>query len=119
MSVESLDFESVWYDAASGDYCTIVSIDETIGLCHLDEEDPYFKFDDHGYTQNEAVDKITDDFTQVSAIAVEDPEILVNRAVRLIMRNDVNELMAIPTQESINLAYAWSQVSLIDTRDEL
>jgi len=109
--------DGVWYDRMAGDFCQIREVDDTIGLFepgveNFDEHGPYYTFDEQDMCKEDAIGRINTDFTKVGNGAVENPTIVVERALRLISRNDPNELMGIPEQESINLMYARQQVEI-------
>jgi hypothetical protein len=104
----------VYYDLASGEYCEIVELDNTIGLCEPGRDEPYYTFDEDGFTKAEAIVSINKDFTQISEHAIEDPVQVVENLLRWTQINGDNELSAIPEQEAIDLGYARSQVNIVE-----
>lgn len=104
----------VYYDQRAGEYCEIVRLDDTIGLCEPGRDEPYYTFDEEGYTKQEAIESINRDMTQISEEAVENPTQIIERALRMMARNDVNELAAYPQKEAIDLRYAREQVEITE-----
>lgn len=63
---------------------------------------------------SEWVEKERHDFCKVSDEAVDDPVSVVNRAVRILSRNDINELSGLPMDFAVDLRYAREQVEVTE-----
>lgn len=105
----------VWYDTYNGDYCEIqrgfdpdaCESGRVVELVNPENGDVYWDM-----PVSEWVESEQQDFRQVSEQAVNDPTEIVNRALRLMLRNDINELASVPTQEQIDIRYARQQVEI-------
>jgi len=104
----------VYYDRHAGEYCEIVELDETIGLCEPGRDEPYFTYDELGATKEQAIESVNKDMTEVSEQVVDNPVHVVERAIRMHQRNSINELASVPEQEAIDLGYARSQVEIVE-----
>lgn len=101
--------EGVWYDSFNGDFAKIeTSADGTVvKLINPETDEAYWDMPVEAW-----VEKEKQHFRPVSDEAVEDPVAVVNRALRMQSRNDVNELASVPFQEAIDLRYAREQVEI-------
>ena len=105
----------IWYDTYNGDFCTIrrgfdsASPEDgrIVELLDPDTDKVYFEMPVRKWAEDEQ-----SDFRPVSDSAVEDPVAVVNRAVRILRRNNINELADLPDSFSIDLAYAHKQVEI-------
>jgi hypothetical protein len=104
----------VYYDRHAGEYCEIVELDDTIGLCEPGRDEPYYTYDEEGYTKEEAIKSVNRDMSQISEEAVENPVHVVERALRRQQRNSINELASVPEQEATDLGYAREQVEIVE-----
>jgi hypothetical protein len=101
--------DGIWYDQMNGDFAKVQeSADgEMVELVNPENGNVYWDM-----PVSEWVESEQQDFRQVSEEAVQDPVATVNRALRLLSRNDINELASVPLQEEIDLRYAREQVSI-------
>lgn len=105
----------VWYDSETGDFCTIrrgfdpdaPADGRIVELLDPDTDKVYFEMPVRKWAEDEQ-----SDFRPVSDSAVEDPAAVVNRAVRILRRNNINELAGLPDSFSIDLSYASKQVEI-------
>ena len=99
----------VWYDTYNGDFCTIQESDDgkLVELVNPENGDVYWDM-----PVSEWVESEQSDFRPVSDEAVNDPVVIINRALRILSRNDINELSSYPDKEAIDLRYARAQVSI-------
>lgn len=97
--------DGIWYDLYNGDFCRIEDWGEGVALLTPDG-DHFHTMTYHEWSEEKP------DFRQVSDAAVEDPAGTVRRAIRLLSRNDINELSTVPHQFSIDLRYAREQVEI-------
>jgi|APHM01.1.fsa_nt_gi hypothetical protein len=104
--------QGVWYDTVAGEFVEIVDSGDTIGLHAPDSEEVYYTFDEDGMSYESAVANVESDFQPVSDEAQEHPERVVSRGLRIMSRNDPNELMGVPKQFAIDLRYARTQVNI-------
>ncbi len=108
----------VWYDTMSGDFAKIQrgfdpDADGTgriVEVVNPETDSVYWDMPVRQWVEEEQ-----QDFRPVSDSAVEDPVAVVNRAVRILARNDVNEMAGIPMQEAIDLCYARQQVEITES----
>ncbi len=103
----------IWYDSQAGDFCEIAQgvgprNQHKVELINPKNGNVY-----HNVSVEDWVERYQQDFRQVSEEAVEDPVSVVNRAVRILSRNDIGELSGIPMQEAIDLRYARQQVEIL------
>jgi len=110
----------VYYDSMAGEFCQIREINDTIGLFdpyvnpdHV-KTDPYYCFDEEGYDMGEAISEVNSHMQKVSEDAVKNPKAVVERSLRMVSRNDPNELMSIPESEAIDLMYAQREVKITE-----
>lgn len=100
--------EGVWYDVHHGDFNRIERDEENGEVVFLDPE------------SEEELERIpADDFTpedmrRVSDSTVEDPVRVVRAALRIVSRNDINEMASIPMNEAIDLRYARQQTKIVE-----
>lgn len=101
--------DGIWYDTYNGDFAEIQEAGDGDGVHLINPEtnEVYWEC-----TMEEWVEDEQSDFTKVSDEAVEDPVAVVNRAVRILSRNNVNELAGVPYQEAVDLRYARQQVEI-------
>jgi hypothetical protein len=105
--------DGVWYDRHTGDFVEIERMDETIGLRVPGENEPFYTFDEDGYTKEEAINRINRDYEEVMEIAVENPEAVVTEGLDTLARNDTHELnVGYSLKEAIALRYAINQVEI-------
>jgi|APHM01.1.fsa_nt_gi hypothetical protein len=104
----------VYYDKHSGGFVEIVDLDDTIGLCEPGFDEPYYTFDEDGIPYEEAVRYVNRDFESVSVEAQKHPKRVLNRALRIVSRNDTNEMASIPFQFAIDLRYARDSVTITE-----
>lgn len=104
----------VYRDSHTGEYCEIVELDNTIGICEPGRDEPYYTYDEEGYTKAEAIDAVNKEMHKVSDEAVENPTQTIERALRIMQRNDINELSSYPQREATDLGYAREQVEITE-----
>lgn len=104
--------DGVWYDRHAGEYVEIKDLGDTIGLCEPGYDEPYYTFDEDDIGYEEAIGNLETDFRPISEEAQENPERIVKRAIRMMSRNDPNELMSYPQTEAIDLRYARMKVTI-------
>jgi len=105
----------VWYDTYNGDFCKIQrgfdpdapADGQIVELVNPETDEVYFDMPVRKWAEDEQ-----SDFRPVSDLAVEDPAAVVNRAVRILRRNNINELVGLPDSFSIDLSYASKQVEI-------
>jgi hypothetical protein len=104
--------DGVWYDHMNGDFSEIQrgrddNGDPLVELVNPETGSVYWDMPVSVWVEREQ-----SDFRQVSEEAVEDPVSIVNRAVRILSRNDIGKLSGIAMQEAIDLRYARQQVEV-------
>lgn len=104
--------DGIWYDTMNGDFCTIESPDGEQVILRTPDGDPFYEMPVSEWLDEQS------DFRKVSDEAVEDPVSVVNRAVRILSRNDINELASVLFQEEIDLRYARQQVEIREQSEE-
>jgi hypothetical protein len=105
----------VWYDQMNGDFAKIQrgfdpeaeGSGRIVELVNPESGNVYWDM-----PVREWVEREQQDFRPVSDEAVEDPVEVVNRAVRILSRNDISELSAIPHDFAVDLRYARQQVEI-------
>lgn len=107
----------VYHDSHTGEYCEIVELDDTIGICEPGSDEPYYTYDEGGYTKAEAIDAVDREMHKISEEAVKNPTRTIERALRMMTRNDMNELASYPEGEAADLGYARSQVEIVELSD--
>lgn len=101
--------KGVWYDRMNGDFAKIQESDdgELVELVNPETDNVYWDMPVSEWVKDEK-----DNFRKVSDEAVEDPIAVINRAVRILSRNNINELSEIPLDPAIDLRYAREQVEI-------
>lgn len=97
--------KGIWYDSMHGVFAKIQRGDGQ--MVELINPKTGFVYWDMPVSQ--WVDEQSD-FVRVPQEAVDDPVAIVNRALRIMSRNDVNELAGVPESFAISLRYARKQV---------
>lgn len=97
--------EGVWYDSYNGDYLQFENWGDGVALLTPDGD----HFHTLTYVEFEAEQS---NFRQVSEDAVEDPVAIVQRALRMMERNNIEELAGVPFEFEIDLRYAKEQVEI-------
>lgn len=105
----------VWYDTYNGDFCTIQrgfdpdapADGRIVELVNPKTDDVYWDIPVREWVGDEQ-----SNFRPISDSAVEDPATIVSRAVRILARNDTDELMSVPDSFAIDLRYARQQVEI-------
>jgi hypothetical protein len=105
--------DGIYYDQMNGDFCEIQRGVNSNGDRLVELVNPETKTVYHDMPVGKWVEAARTDFRPVSDKAVEDPVTVVNRAIRMIGRNDIGELAGIPEQEAIDLRYAREQVQVL------
>jgi len=100
----------VWYDEHAGEFCEIRDMGDTIGLVEPEYSEPYFIFDEDGFSKEEAIDFIHRDMHKVSSEVINYPKRIVKSALQRQTRNDIDELLSISRQDVIDLMYARDSV---------
>lgn len=114
-TIEEYTGSGVYYDHEAGEFTSFVETYSNVGFVLPEEfdRDPFHTFAGEGI---ESLDRIADtlqsDFTEISEETVENPARTVEAAVRIVIRNDIEELGNLSVQESLNLQYAWEQVEI-------
>lgn len=105
--------EGVWYDQMNGDFAKIQEgpRGEKVELVNPETGEVYWDMPVIEWCESEQ-----SDFRKVSDEAVEDPTAVVNRAVRILSRNDISELSGIPMDFAVDLRYARQQVNVEPNR---
>jgi hypothetical protein len=109
-TVDDKYLTGIWYDSQAGDFCQIARGapgEYRVQLINPENGNVY-----HEVSIEDWVERVHQDFRQVSEEAVEDPREVVSRAVRKLSRNDINELSTIPPQAALDLRYARRQVEI-------
>jgi hypothetical protein len=101
--------EGVWYDQMNGDFCEIQeSADgELVELVNPETGDVYWDMPVRKWVETDR-----QDFRRVPQVAVEDPAEVVRGALRMVGRNDINEMGGLSMEEAIKVRYAREQVSI-------
>ena len=106
----------VWYDTYNSNFCTIQrgfdpdapEDGRIVELVNPETDDIYWDMPVREWDE----DILGCNFRPVSDLAVDDPVAVVNRAVRILRRNDINELSSLPDSFSTDLSYAMQQVEI-------
>lgn len=104
----------VYYDREAGEYCEIVERNDTIGLTEPNSDEVYWTFKEAGFTKEEAIEAVNQDFIQVSERAVENPVHVISCALDVLDNNHTRNELVDPEQDSIDLGYARKQVTIIE-----
>lgn len=99
----------VWYDTDYDAFCTLSEADNgEVQIHDLDGD----IVDTVGENVWEEV--LKEYFVKVDQSAVDDPVATVERATRILQRNDINELSGYPQDEAFALKYAMTQVEIVE-----
>jgi|APHM01.1.fsa_nt_gi hypothetical protein len=101
--------EGVWKDMHNGDFAYIREdvTGEQVELINPENGNVYWDMHISEWCESEQ-----HDFVKVQPEAVKDPVNYINRAVRIIQRNDINELSSLPMDFAIGVSYAREQVEI-------
>lgn len=100
----------IWYDYGEEAFFEIQESDD--GDVELVEPEGRFVYAEIHIGDWKETEK--HDFRKVSDDAVENPTETVERALRMMLRNDIEELAGYPEQEVIDLRYARGQVEITE-----
>jgi hypothetical protein len=106
-TIEDRYTNGIWYDTMNGDFAKIRQVGELVELVNPENGDVYWDMPVEDWEDEEK-----NDFVKVRQEAVDDPVAVVNRAIRMMSRNDINELSGYPFEEAIALRYARQQVTI-------
>lgn len=104
--------EGIWYDMHNGDFTKIRwnNRERLVELVNPENGDVYWDMPLDEWEASESAD-----FYRVRQEAIDDPVAVVNRAIRMVARNDMNELASIPLAEAIAIRYAREQVTVAES----
>ncbi len=102
----------VWYDTRTGEYCEIIELDDTIGLCDPDCYEPYYLFSEDGLEKQDAIDTINTDMSAVSTEAVENPVETVTNALNMLTRRHKQQISSFSWSDAVDLTYACQQIEI-------
>jgi hypothetical protein len=101
--------EGVWYDTMNGNYCEIQQNHDLVELVNPENGNVYWDM-----TVADWKDGARSTLTKVPVGAVEDPVGYVNRGLRILNRNDIDELASLPYTFAIGLDWARGQVEITE-----
>ena len=100
----------IWYDQSTEDFCKIQRANENaVELVDPDTGNPYTEMNTETW-----VEYRQQAFQKVSENAIENPTQVISKAIRVLLRNDPNELMAISDQKSVDIKYAYRHIELTE-----
>lgn len=100
--------DGIWYDMHNGDFAEIQRSDdgELVELVNPETGDVYWDMPVADWETEQH------DWTKVPEEAITDPKEVVNRALRIMSRNDPSELMSVSHSFEVSLRYARDQVEI-------
>lgn len=100
----------IWYDEQAGDFCEIARGapgEYRVELINPENGNIY-----HEISLEDWCERVHQDFRQVSEEVVNDPVNFVQGAVRMMARNDINDMAGVSMQQAIDLRWAREQIEI-------